>query len=56
MRFLQCDFEQISYDYIDSLIDFETKSVWPYPDIYNSRFNRFIKRIAKFLIIIISIN
>ena len=43
---LQCDFEQISYDYIDSLIDFETKSVWPYPEIYNSRFNRLIKRIG----------
>ena len=42
---LQCDFEQISYDYIDSLIDFETKSVWPYPDIY-SRFNRFIKELV----------
>lgn len=43
---LQCDFEQISNDYIDSLVDFETKSVWPYPEIYKSRLNRFFKRIG----------
>ena len=44
---LGCDFERISNEYIDSLIDLETKSIWPYPEIYKSKFHRFFKRVGK---------
>ena len=43
---LGCDFEKISNEYIDSLIDLESKSIWPYPEIYKSKFNRFCKRVG----------
>jgi len=42
---LGCDFEKISNEYIDSLIDLETKSIWPYPEIYKSRFRIFFNRV-----------
>ena len=44
---LGCNFEKISNDYIDSLIDLETQSIWPYPEIYESKFSRFFQRVRK---------
>ena len=43
---LECDFEQISKDYINSLISLESKSVWPYPEIYKNSLIRFFRRVA----------
>ena len=42
---LECDFEQISKDYINSLIILESKSVWPYPEIYKNSLIRFLEEL-----------
>jgi len=42
---LECDFENISGEYINSIIDFNAKSIWPFPEIYQNAFIRFLRKI-----------
>ena len=47
---LNCDLEKITNDYLDSLEDFSTKSVWPYYEIYHNPIKRLFSRLRNKLL------
>ena len=43
---LQCEFDKISYDYLNSLISLNSELLWPYPQIYENSYKRLARKIG----------